>query len=104
MQNVKCRMQNELCVEVIGKEAEVRFGKRTKRVRLDKIPLLWAISKVALKRRAIQSISVNMREATFSGVRQVIATVNALAWGLGIKVNDKRQMSAKYSGEPNITL
>ena len=96
--------KDKLYINVDVQEAVVQCGRKQAAVRLDKKPLLWAISKIAPKPRAIQSISVNVREATFSGTRQVIATVNALAWGLGIKTNGKRQMSAKYSGEPHINL
>ena len=93
-----------LFVKVHGREGEVRYGGKKVKVGLSKNPLLWAIGKVVRDVREVQTIKVDIQSATFSGTRQVIATVNTLAWVLGIKVNGKKQMSAKYSAEPNITV
>lgn len=96
-------MESELYISISGREGEVKYGGKKAKVALDKKPLLWSIERVARDVREVRAIRVEMQGATFSGTRQVIATVNTLAWALGIKVNGKKQMSAKYSAEPNIT-
>ena len=93
-----------ISLKIHGREGEVRYDGKMEKVWLDKKPLLWSIGKVVADMRKVHGIKVELKEATFSGTRQVIATVNTLAWVLGIKVNGKKQMSAKYDREPNITM
>ncbi len=98
-------MKNEdLLIIVQGRAVLVRYGEKEARGGLDKKPLLWSIGRVVRDVREVRAITVDMQSATFSGTRQVIATVNTLAWVLGIKVNGKKQLSAKYDREPNITI
>ncbi len=94
----------DLLIIVQGRTVCVRYGEKKARGGLDKKPLLWSIGKVVRDVCEVQAIKVEMHGATFSGTRQVIATVNTIAWALGIKVNGKKQMSAKYDREPNITM
>ena len=82
----------------------VRFGEKETTIELGKKPILVTIGRVVKNISKVRAIKVEMQGATFSGTRQVIATVNTLAWVLGIKVNGKKQMSAKYDKEPNITM
>ncbi|GEM_PF-6655765 len=93
-----------LSVKIEGREGEVRYGKKKEKIWLDKKPILWSIGRVVRDMREVRAIKVDMQGTTFSGTRQVIATVNTIAWALGIKVNGKKQMSAEYDREPNITI
>ena len=103
MQNLKLKIE-KLLISVESEQAFIRQGQRKTQLQLRQQPLLAGIEKVVKDLRGIKAIEVKIRGATFSGTRQVIATVNTLAWALGIKVNGKKQMSAKYSAEPNITV
>lgn len=96
-------MKANLMMRIQGREGEVRYGERKEKVRLDKKPILWSIGRVVSDISKVKAMQVEMQGATFSGTRQVIATVNTLAWALGIKVNGKKQLKATYSAEPNIT-
>ncbi|MBI2551771.1 hypothetical protein HYW17_00515 [Candidatus Uhrbacteria bacterium] len=102
IKNEELRMK-ELSIQVDGETASVRYGRKKTIVQLKKRPLLRGIAEVVDNAPRISSIAVRIASATFSGTRQVIATVNTLARGLGIKVNGKKQMNATYSAEPNIT-
>ena len=93
-----------LLIKIKGREGVVVFGKKKAVVALDKQALLSAISRVVGNVAEIKEIHVEISEASFSGTRQVIATVNAMAWALGIKVNGARQMKAAYYAEPHITM
>ena len=97
-------MKEMLLITIIGREGVVVFGKKKVAVALGKKSLLSTISRVVRNVVEIQAIRVEISEASFSGTRQVIATVNALAWALGVRVNGTRQMKATYYAEPNITL
>lgn len=97
-------MKSELYIIIQGRDGEVKYGGKKLKIALDKKPLLWSIGRVVRDISKVQGIRVEMQGASFSGTRQVIATVNTLAWALGIKVNEKKQMSAKYDREPNITI
>ena len=97
-------MESTLYITVQGCASEVRYGKKKEKIQLGKKPILWSIGRVVADMRRVQAIRVEMQGTTFSGTRQVIATVNTIAWALGIKVNGKKQMSAEYDREPNITM
>ena len=94
-------MKKQLYIKIQGREGMVRFGEKKIKIGLDKKPILWSIDGVV---KNIKAIQVDIQGATFSETRQVIATVNTLAWVLDIKVNGKKQMNATYSAEPNITV
>ena len=97
-------MESTLSIIIKGREGMVRFGKKEVKIWLDKKPLLASIGRVIKDLSRVQAIQVDMHEATFSGTRQVVSMVNTLAWALGVKVNGKKQMTAKYSAEPHITM
>ncbi len=94
---------SQLVIEVEDKQAVVLYGHKRAKVQLRKKPLLAGIAKVVGRSSEIQGLEVEIKNATFSTTRQVVAQINTLAWGLGLKVNGQRQLQAKYSGEPNIT-
>lgn len=93
-----------LHVSVSGKQAQVRYGLREHTFALDREPVLSAISKLVEDRFALAAIEVELVEASFSTVRQVVAVVNTLAWTLGVTVNGKHQLIARYNRKPNITV
>ena len=95
-------MKEILLIEIYGREGVVVFGKKKATVALNRQPILAVISELVPRLKEIGAIALQIKGATFSGTRQVMATVNTLAWVLGVKVNGKKQMRAKYSGEPNV--
>jgi len=97
-------MKSTLYITIQSREAVVQYGKKKVKAGLDKKSLISVIEKVVRDIRGVQDIIFRMEGMTFSGTRQVIVTVNTIAWALGIKVNGKKQLSAKYSAEPNITM
>ena len=92
-----------ISLKIQGRQGEVEFGGKMAKIGLDKKPILWSIERVVKDISKIEGISLTMEGMTFSGVRQMVASVNTLAWVLRIKVNGKNQLKAEYSAEPNIT-
>lgn len=97
-------MRKQLYIEIEGRDGRVKFSGKSVEIALDQKPILWSIGRVVKDMRQVGEISLKMVGATFSGTRQVIATVNTLVWVLGIKVNGKKQLTAKYDREPHITM
>lgn len=62
--------------------------------------LLGLIKKALKEKKAnlkdISQIKVNTGPGSFTGLRVGCAVANALAWGLGIKVNGKDQVEPRY--------
>ena len=95
---------SQLDVVVDGYSATVSCGRRKNTMQLKKQPLLLGIIRAMRNTRTIKGIEVRIINSTFSTTRQVVATVNTLAWVWGVKVNGKRQISARYDHAPNITM
>lgn len=95
---------DQLSILVKERGAILRFGNKEMRMDLCKKPLLDGIDKIVSDLSKIKNIKVKMKQATFSVTRQVVATVNTLAWQLGVKVNGEKQIKAVYDKEPNITV
>ncbi|MDO8505214.1 MAG: hypothetical protein Q7S48_01375 [bacterium] len=97
-------MKSILCITVQGRVGEVEYEGKKEKVELDKKPILWSIGRVVRDISQVKGITLAMEGTTFSGVRQIVATVNTIVWVLGVKVNGKKQLKALYSAEPNITI
>lgn len=96
-------MSSILYISVQGRVGEVKYGGKKETIGFDRRPLLWSIGRVLKDSSKPKSIMLKQEGMTFSGVRQVVATLNTLAWVLGITINGKKQLKAEYSAEPNIT-
>ena len=96
-------MSSTLYINVQGKAGEVEYGGKKETIGFDKQPLLWSIGRVIKDFSKLNGVILKQEGMTFSGVRQVVVTLNTLAWILGITINGKKQLKATYSGEPNIT-
>lgn len=98
-------MKNKLLnISISNKDAVAEFRGKSLNGNLYNSSILEIIDKVVGDINKVSGIKVEFANAPFSITRQVVTTVNTIAWALGIKVNGKKRIKAEYDREPNITL